>query len=221
VTRSQRFVLVLGALLAAATVVWMVRTANPELGTGELEATWAPQGLRGLLSSRGVAGIAMSFAALVLLTLALRPGRRATPATFFSAEEKLAIQAAIAAAEDQTSGEIRVHLARSTRSEVLEAAKTAFQALRMDATAARNGVLIYLSVEDHRFAIVGDVAIDRAVPEGFWDEMKSVMQQRFVAGRFAEGIVEAVDQIGEKLHAFFPIAKDDVNEITDEISTEE
>jgi len=77
-----------------------------------------------------------------------------------------------------------------------------------------------LSVEDHRFAIVGDEGIDRVVPEGFWDEVKSGMQKRFAADRFAEGIVEAVDQIGDKLRAYFPIAKGDVNELTDEISTE-
>jgi len=216
----QRTGLFLGAALAAVTVVWLLGAAQPELGTGELEATWAPQGWQGLLSARGLAGIGLCLVALLFLTLALRPGRRASPATFFTAEEKLTIQAAIAAAEDQTSGEIRVHLARCTRGDVLAAAKAAFQALGMHATATRNGVLIYLSVEDHRFAIVGDEGIDRVVPEGFWDEVKSGMQKRFAADRFAEGIVEAVDQIGDKLRAYFPIAKGDVNELTDEISTE-
>jgi uncharacterized membrane protein len=219
-TRMQRTTLVLGAVLAAIAMVWLLRAANPELGTGEVEATWAPAGLQGFFTARGLSGLGLGLVALFLLILGLRPGRRATPATFFTPEEKRVIQAAIAAAEAKTAGEIRVHLARRSRGDVLAAAKAAFQTLGMHATQARNGVLIYLSVEDHRFAIVGDEGIDRVVPEGFWDEVKTRMQGRFEADRFAEGIAEAVEMIGDKLCAFFPIGKCDVNELTDEISAE-
>jgi uncharacterized membrane protein len=90
----------------------------------------------------------------------------------------------------------------------------------MDATAARNGVLVYLSVDDHRFAIVGDEGIDQVVPDGFWDEIKDGMQARFGDGEFAEGIVEAVAKVGEKLQSYFPYQNGDVNELSDEISTD-
>lgn len=219
-TRKQRIVLALGAVIAAVAFFWLLRAVHPELGTGERESTWAEGGLRGLATARGRTALLMALVALALLILAFRPGRRATPATFFSDDEKRVIQAAIAAAEDRTAGEIRVHLARRTRGDVLEAAKGAFQTLGMQATRERTAVLIYLSVEDHRFAILGDEGIDRVVPEGFWDEVKEEMQRCFAADRFAEGIAEAARQIGEKLHAYSPVQEGDVDELTDEISTE-
>jgi uncharacterized membrane protein len=218
--RAQRIVLVLGAVVAVAALVWVLRATHPELGTGAAESTWAPHGLEALATRRGLAALGLAALALVFLVVALRPGRRASPATFFDETEKQAIRAAIAAAEDRTSGEIRLHLARRTRGDVLRAAEAAFQAIGMTRTAARNGVLIYLSVEDHRFAIIGDEGIDRVVPEGFWDEIKATMRERFAADRFAEGIAEAAGRVGEKLHAYFPLREGDVNELSDEISTE-
>ncbi len=219
-SRTQRVSLILGAVLAAVAFVWLVRALHPDLGIGKAESTWAPEGLRGLFTARGFLAVVMAVASLTLLILAFRPGRRASPSTFFSREEKWTIQQAIARAEERTSGEIRVHLARFTHGDVLEAAKAVFQTIGMHATKARNGVLIYLSVEDHRFAIVGDAGIDGVVPAGFWDEIKAGMQERFAADRFAEGIAEAVRQVGEKLQTYFPIEKGDINELTDDISTE-
>lgn len=218
--RGRRIVLVLGAALAVAALVWVLRATHPELGTGAAESTWAPHGLEALATRRGLAALGLAALALVLLVVALRPGRRASPATFFDETEREAIREAIAAAEEQTSGEIRLHLARRTRGDVLAAAQVAFHAIGMTRTAARNGVLIYLSVEDRRFAIVGDEGIDRVVPEGFWDEIKETMRQRFAADRFAEGIAEAVRRVGEKLRAYFPLQAGDVNELPDDISTE-
>lgn len=219
-TRGQRIDFVLGALLAVVALLWILLATHPEFGSDEVEASWAPAGLHGLITLRGLAAFGLAAAAIILLVIAFRPGRRASPGTFFSDEEEDAIRVAIAAAEKETSGEIRVHLARRTRGEVRDAAASAFRALGMDATAARNGVLVYLSVADHRFAIVGDQGIDQVVPEGFWDEIKDHMQSRFARGQFAEGIVEAVEKIGEKLRDYFPYQKDDVNELPDEISTE-
>jgi uncharacterized membrane protein len=216
----QRFLLAAGSGLAATAIVVFLLVTQPELGTGEAESTWSPRGLGGLATPRGLLALALAVTAFVLLVLAVRPGRRASPATFFDAGEKRAIAAAIAAAESRTAGEIRVHLARRTRGDVLAAAKAAFEALGMTRTAARNGVLIYLSVEDHRFAILGDEGIDRVAPEGFWDEIKESLREHFEGDRFAEGIVAAVGRVGDKLHAFFPLQAGDVNELSNEISTE-
>jgi uncharacterized membrane protein len=201
-TRGQRIDLILGAALAVIAILAVLLATHPEFGTSRVESTWAPEGLGGLITLRGLAALALS------------------PATFFGDEEKLAIREAIAAAEKETSGEIRVHLARRTRGEVRDAATATFLALGMQATAARNGVLIYLSVADHRFAIVGDEGIDQVVPENFWKEVKDGMQARFVRGQFAEGIAEAAGMVGEKLRSYFPYQDDDVNELPDEISTD-
>ena len=38
----------------------------------------------------------------------------------------------------------------------------------MHKTEARNGVLVYLSTEDRKFAILGDMGINAKVDDGFW-----------------------------------------------------
>jgi uncharacterized membrane protein len=159
-----------------------------------------------------------ALAALGCFLLAVRPGRRATPATFFDEDDRRRIQAAIAAAEDRTSGEIRVHLEPRTPGDPLSAARTVFDAIGMSKTRARTGVLIYISVSDRQVAILGDEGIHRVVPEGYWDDLLARLRERFREDRCAEGVVEAAEAIGEKLHRHFPVQPEDRNELPDEIS---
>jgi uncharacterized membrane protein len=217
----KRIAAILGILSAITALVLLVRVGHPEIATGAQESSWAPQGIHGLGTPRGITALSFAGASLILLILALQPRKRATPATFFDEEERQAIRRAIAAAEDRTSGEIRVHLQRCTPGDALDAARSVFEKIGMTRTAARNGVLIYLSVEDHRFAILGDEGIDRVVPENFWGEIRTRMGEKFQEDRFAEGIVEAVEAVGENLHRFFPVDHADRNELSDEISMEE
>ncbi|MGQ9780601.1 MAG: TPM domain-containing protein [Bacillota bacterium] len=148
----------------------------------------------------------------------IRRPRRAHPHHFFSREEKKRIVEAIAAAEAETSGEIRVHVEGSCGGDPLARARQVFAALGMDRTAARNGVLIYLAVRDRRFAVIGDEGIDRVVPEGFWEETKDVMEGYFREGRFVEGILHGIASVGAHLAAYFPRQPGDINELPDEPS---
>jgi uncharacterized membrane protein len=208
----------IGVLLAAAALVLLIRAGWPELGAGAAEASWAPRGLRALGTPVGIAGVLLAAAALAVFAVGLRHARRAAPATFFDEDERSRIRGAVAAAEGRTSGEIRVHLARHSGGDPLAAARRAFEAIGMTRTAARNGVLVWLSTEDHAFAILGDRGIDEVVPEGFWDDVRERMRACFAEGRFADGIVLAVDAAGEKLAAFFPRGTGDRNELPDDIS---
>jgi uncharacterized membrane protein len=210
----------LGSMLAIIALFLLLRVGHPDIATESRESSWAPEGIRGLATARGVTALSCAVASAILFIIALRPKPRTTPATFFDENERQAIVAAIAAAEDRTSGEIRVHLEDRTEGDPLECARRVFQELGMIQTAARNGVLVYLSVEDHRFAILGDEGIDRVVPPNFWEEIRNEMAERFAAGEFQKGTVEAIDRIGEKLHQFFPADRADRNELTDAISIE-
>ena len=73
---------------------------------------------------------------------------------FFTEQQKLSIQQAIANAELNTSGEIRVHIDDKCKEDVLDKAANIFQHLKMDATELRNGVLFYLAIKDQKFAIL-------------------------------------------------------------------
>lgn len=88
----------------------------------------------------------------------------------------------------------------------------------MHKTAARNGILFYLAVKHRKFAILGDSGIHAKVPEGFWDDIKEMMEKKFREGKFTEGLSEGIIHAGKQLRKNFPHMKDDVNELPDEIS---
>lgn len=125
---------------------------------------------------------------------------------------------AIGAAEQMTSGEIRVHVQPKAAGEIRTIAERTFERLGMTKTALRNGVLLFIASEDQRFVILGDRGIDERVPAGFWDNIAARLTIRFQAGEFTDGIVEAVHSAGEQLRTFFPRATDDVDELANDIN---
>ncbi len=137
---------------------------------------------------------------------------------FLSKEEEQQIVQAIKTAEFQTGGEIRVHIESVCKGDVLDRSAWLFKSLKMHETELRNGVLIYLSTKDRKFAIIGDAGINAVVPDGFWDEVKDVMISNFSKGDVTQGFVLGIAKVGEKLKEFFPYQEDDINELPDEIS---
>ncbi len=138
--------------------------------------------------------------------------------SFLTKDQQSAIVQAIADAEKATSGEIRVHLESSCKGDVLDNAAYIFKKLKMHKTALRNGVLIYLAVNDRKFAILGDAGINAKVPEDFWDQIKETMTVHFVNGDFTTGLTQGIQMVGDKLKAYFPIMSNDTNELSNEIS---
>jgi uncharacterized membrane protein len=102
--------------------------------------------------------------------------------------------------------------------DVLDRAAYVFGKLKMHETAERNGVLFYLAVHDHKFAIIGDGGINQVVPVNFWDEIKETMLGFFKEGKFTDGLSKGILMAGEQLKANFPYHHEDVNELSDEIS---
>jgi len=141
-----------------------------------------------------------------------------TPKEFLGKENETLIVKAIEKAEHQTSGEIRVHVESKCKEEVLDRAAWLFKKLKMHETKDRNGVLIYLSINDRKFAIIGDAGINKVVPAGFWNDIKEMMIGHFIKGEFATGLINGIEKSGEQLKQYFPFQDDDVNELPDEIS---
>lgn len=141
-----------------------------------------------------------------------------SPEKYFTQEQKDAMVAAIQQAEKDTSGEIRIHVENLCKQEVLDRAAEVFAELKMHKTALRNGVLVYIALENKKLAIIGDAGINAKVPTNFWDNIKNHMVEQFRAGKVCEGICEAVQEAGKQLKQYFPCQEDDVNELPDEIS---
>jgi uncharacterized membrane protein len=138
--------------------------------------------------------------------------------SFFSKEQQAQILASVREAEKETSGEIRVHIESLLKGDLLDRAAWLFNKLGMAKTAERNGVLFYLAVDDKKFAILGDAGINAKVPAGFWDSISEILMKNFKEGKFTEGLSEGIILAGRQLKTHFPYNKDDVNELSDEIS---
>ena len=137
---------------------------------------------------------------------------------FFSKEEKEVVKSAVMEAELNTSGEIRVHIDNHCKEDVMDRAAWWFRKLNMQKTEQRNGVLFYLAVKDHKFALLGDAGINAVTPDDFWDTIKEKMLVQFKEGAFANGLKEGILMAGEALKDHFPYQDGDVNELSDEIS---
>lgn len=136
----------------------------------------------------------------------------------FNDQEQELIRKAIENAENATSGEIRICVEKLCSESALDRAASYFKKLDMDKTALKNGVLIYLALDDRKFAIIGDTGINERVPSDFWHSTKESMCSLFKQGRMADGVVIGIQMAGEKLKDYFPRLDNDHNELSDEIA---
>jgi uncharacterized membrane protein len=140
-------------------------------------------------------------------------------AAFFDGLDRPAIVEAIKRAEAKSFGEIRVHLHHGPVSDALEAGKATFGRLGMEKTVHGTGCLLFLAPESRVFAVIGGAGIHEKVGDTFWIEARDAARACFSQGRFTEGIVTAVDKLGEALALFFPKrGPADTNELPDEVS---
>lgn len=138
---------------------------------------------------------------------------------FFSYNEQQAILEAIRQAEQKTSGEIRIYVENRCRFvDPLDRAAEIFWGLKMDMTQDRNGVLVYVAMRDHQFAVLADQGIHEKVGQEFWDREVALMTQHFRKSAPAEAILSVVKDVGTALHTHFPYDRDtDKNELPDDI----
>jgi len=137
---------------------------------------------------------------------------------FLTKEEEQEIVEAICLAEKNTSGEIRVHIEKTTSKVPFDRALEVFHQLGMDETRLQNGVLFYFAIDDKNFIICGDKGINDVVAPDFWDCTKDTMTTQFKAGQFKQGIVDGILNAGEQLKKYFPRSEEDINELSNEIS---
>jgi len=137
---------------------------------------------------------------------------------FFPPDGQLLIEQAIAEAEKDTSGEIRVHVETEFKGDILDRAAAVFAKIEMQKTELRNGVLIYFGIKNRQFAILGDAGINKAVPADFWDKIKGVMEIHFRNSEFSTGLATGVKMAGEQLKKHFPWKTGDTNELSNELS---
>ena len=137
---------------------------------------------------------------------------------FLTTIEEQEIVAASREAEQQTSGEIRVHIENTSKVDIETRALEVFSILKMQNTELHNAVLIYIAVKDKAFAIYGDRGINAVVPDSFWDDTKNIIQNHLKKGNNKQALVDGILLAGQQLKEYFPISKNDRNELSNTIS---
>ncbi len=100
--------------------------------------------------------------------------------------------------------------------EVLESAKAAFLDNGVHRTADRAGVLVYLSLLEHRVIVLADTGIHAAVGEEGWKKHVAVIVESMRTGH-PEALAAVVTDIGALLSQHFPARADDKNELPDAV----
>jgi uncharacterized membrane protein len=136
------------------------------------------------------------------------------------------LEARVTACEHHHSGEIRLCIEAGLPLSYLwrnatarERAVTMFGKLRVWDTELNNGVLIYLLLADRAIEIVADRGLTRVVPQAQWDGLVQGMRSAFAAGRFEEGLTQAVDAVDALLAQHFALAsgQGNPNELPDRV----
>ena len=121
----------------------------------------------------------------------------------------------VAASERRHTGQIRICIEGGLPLSYLwrgagarERAVTQFGKLRVWDTEHNNGVLIYLLLADHAIEIVADRGLARRVPHGTWRTLVAHMREAFRAGRYEDGLTQALAEVSALLVEHFPAGDD-------------
>lgn len=107
----------------------------------------------------------------------------------------------------------RAILAGRVRARAIDLFKVGTEAKTM----GRTGVLLYLSLKEHRADIVADEAIAAKVAPEVWGEAMAALIDEVRAGRPGAGMAAAVTQMGAVLAAHFPKGDENPNELPDRL----
>jgi putative membrane protein len=92
-----------------------------------------------------------------------------------------------------------------------------FRAGTEQRTLSKTGVLLYLSLAEHRAEIVADAAIHSKAPQEAWGEAMAALIEAMRDNRPGDGVAAAVERIGAVLATHFPYSGTDPNELPDRL----
>ncbi|MXX97375.1 MAG: hypothetical protein F4065_05140 [Rhodothermaceae bacterium] len=119
----------------------------------------------------------------------------------------------IPAVKRRFAGQVRLALATHRR------AMQAFVEKEVFSTRERTGILLFVSLLEHRIEVVGDAGINAKVDTDDWIEVVTTIRQHIKAGQLVEGLVQGIHQCGHLLEkAGVAIRSDDTNELADDVS---
>ena len=100
-------------------------------------------------------------------------------------------------------------------------AQIEFYELEMSQTQDRTGILLLVSLMEHRAVVLADHSIAEKLDAKIWQELVDLMIQGVKRGDLAAGMTQAIQRCGELLSPHFPVASDDINELRDHLVVKE
>lgn len=97
------------------------------------------------------------------------------------------------------------------------AARLAFLEEGLIETRDRTGILIYVSLLEHRVEVLADRGIDREVEDGSWDGVVATILAGIRERRAEQGLIDAIGQCGDLLASNFPPRPDDTDELANRV----
>ncbi len=102
--------------------------------------------------------------------------------------------------------------------EVHERAMRAFVEEEVFSTRERTGILLFISMFEHRIEVIGDTGINQKVSPDDWADVVLRIREGIKSGNVADGLVAAIALCGELLEREgVEIRQDDINELSDDI----
>lgn len=141
---------------------------------------------------------------------------------FLSSEDLNKISSGISEIEKHTSGELRVCIKNKRgifqgKYTPRELALNEFFNSGMDRTIDKTGVLIFILFGERKFEIVADEGINSKIPDSKWDSIEQKMTDEFKKENYLNGILQAIDEIGEVLKGEFPPSSDNRDELSNDV----
>jgi uncharacterized membrane protein len=119
--------------------------------------------------------------------------------------ERRTIAAAIAKAEQGTTGRIAVRLIPDETVDAFERAKREFESVGLHRHVPSNAALLLIAPKARQFAVIGDRALHERVGDAFWSDVVAESRPYFARGAVLDGILCAVERIGAALRMHFPV----------------
>jgi putative membrane protein len=97
-----------------------------------------------------------------------------------------------------------------------------FHQHRLSHTQKSTGILIFISIMEHRAVVLGDKPIAEKLPQETWDKILDVLVGGIKKRQTIEGLQESIRMCGEVLKVHFPIDRQsDKNELSNQLIIKE
>jgi putative membrane protein len=103
-----------------------------------------------------------------------------------------------------------------------ERASMAFLSEEVFDTRERTGIMLFLSLFEHRVRVMGDSGVNSKVEQKEWDDIVTIITDGMKAGTPAAGLIKAIEKCGTLLEGFgVEIRDDDMNELDNSLRMSE